>query len=248
VHGLVEISVSRRAIYIMEPFEWRRLILGEDAPWQFLFEIIFRTVVMYGMLILFFKVTGKKGIRQLSAFDFILIIGLGSAAGDPMFYDDVPLLHAVAVFATILSVYLLINKLTQRSHAADVLLEGKTSCVLENGVIHYDKLMQEGLTIMQFHSELRQQQVSHLGQVRYAYIEISGETSVFFCEDEEVKPGLPILPHLLKKDRHGISAEGHHSCIQCGHTDYFDAATVDACCPKCGCSKWVRSMDERRVS
>jgi uncharacterized membrane protein YcaP (DUF421 family) len=231
----------------MEPFEWQRILFGEEHPWHYVFEIMFRTAVMYTVLVVFFKVTGKTGIRQLSAFDLILIIGLGSAAGDPMFYDDIPLLHAVTVFATILSLYLLINRLTQRSHAADKVLEGETTCVLHDGVIDYPRLMAEGLTLMQFYSELRQEHVTHLGQVRLAYIEISGETSVFFVEDDGVKPGLPILPERLKEEQPRVEA-GHHSCVQCGYTREFEERIEEPCCPSCKCEKWVRSWTERRVA
>lgn len=232
----------------MEPFEWQRLLIGQDHPWQYVFEIMFRTAVMYAVLVVFFKITGKTGIRQLSAFDLILIIGLGSAAGDPMFYDDIPLLHAVAVFVTILGIYLGINKITQKSHAADVALEGETACVLQSGVIDYGKLMAEGLTLMQFYSELRQEKVTHLGQVRYAYIEISGETTVFYVEDEDVQPGLPILPQQLKAQRPSVNEAGHHSCAQCGYTRNFEAPEAAPVCSQCTCRKWVRSWDERRVS
>ncbi len=232
----------------MEPFDWHRLLLGEDHPWHYIFEIMFRTVVMYLVLIVFFKITGKTGIRQLSAFDFILIIGLGSAAGDPMFMDDIPLLHTVVVFATILTVYLSINKLTQHNHKADVLLEGETACVLTDGMVDHDKLMSEGLTLMQFHSELRGNQVSHLGQVRRAFIEISGETSVFFMEDEDVKPGLPIFPEVLKACMTQIEEKGHHSCVRCGHTANVAVAPTTLHCPNCEGHKWVRSWDERRVA
>lgn len=231
----------------MEPFDWQRLLIGEDHPWHYVFEIMFRTVVMYLVLIVFFKITGKTGIRQLSAFDFILIIGLGSAAGDPMFMEDIPLLHTVAVFATILAVYMGINKLTQRSHKADVLLEGETACVLTNGVIDHRRLMSEGLTLMQFYSELRNNQVSHLGQVRRAFIEISGETSVFFMEDEAVKPGLPIFPEVLKDCVKIVDEEGQHSCVRCGHTQEFRQIRA-LTCPNCGGQEWVKSWTERRVS
>ncbi len=231
----------------MEPFDWQRLFLG-DHPLNYLFEIFFRSAVMYLVLIVFFKITGKKGIRQLSAFDFILIIGLGSASGDPMFMEDIPLLHAVAVFATVLGIYLIINKVTQRSHKADVLLEGETACVLEEGVINYDELMKEGLTLMQFFSEVRQHQVSHLGQVRRAFIEISGETSVFLFEDEDVKPGLPLFPEELKKPVKQIEEPGYYSCVRCGFTEQFSAPQRLTACPKCTCPDRVKSWTETRVA
>ena len=230
----------------MEPFDWQRMLIGEDQPWYFVFEIVLRTMVMYTVMVLFFKITGKTGIRQLSAFDLILIIGLGSAAGDPMFYDDVPLLHAVTVFGTILGLYLIVNKITQRSSAADKALEGEATCVLRDGLVDYPTLMSEGLTLMQFQSELRQAQVTHLGQVRLAYIETNGETSIFFVKDEEVRPGLPILPELLNSERIHVT-EGYYSCVKCGYTEEFEKPVERPCCPRCKGEKWLASWDERRV-
>lgn len=232
----------------MDSFEWRRIFLGEDHPPHFLFEVLFRTLVMYGIMLVFFKVTGKKGIKQLSVFDLILIIGLGSAAGDPMFYDDVPLLHALVVFATILGLYLGINRLTQKSHKLDEFLEGKTSKLFDNGRIDMEKLKRDGLTTMQFFSELRQHSIAHLGQLRKVYLEFSGETSPYFCEDDAVQPGLPIYPELLEQASVSISQPGHHSCVQCGYTKHYPEAVQAPLCPYCGCVKFVASIDERRVA
>jgi uncharacterized membrane protein YcaP (DUF421 family) len=43
-----------------------------------------------------------------------VIIGLGSAAGDPMFHKDVGLLSGIIVFGIILSLYSLITHLSIR--------------------------------------------------------------------------------------------------------------------------------------
>lgn len=40
---------------------------------------------------------GSRTIGQLSTIEFLLVIALGSAVGDAMFYPDVPLIHALLV-------------------------------------------------------------------------------------------------------------------------------------------------------
>lgn len=42
----------------------------------------------------FLRLSGKRGIRQLSLFELAIILCLGSAAGDPMFTKDLPIAHA----------------------------------------------------------------------------------------------------------------------------------------------------------
>lgn len=222
-------------------------MLGEDQPPSFLLEIAFRSAVMYLILLVFFKITGKKGIKQLTVFDLILIIGLGSAAGDPMFYDDVPLLHGLTVFVVVLLLYLGINHLTQKSHKIDVVLQGKTARLIEAGVIDLKKLKSEGLTTLELYAELRLKSISQLGQVRRAYLEFTGELSVYYFEDEEVIAGLPLYPESLDKAEMVVRHKGSYSCVQCGFTRDFSEPTAACVCPNCDCTKVVQSSCEKRI-
>lgn len=44
-------------------------------------------------------------MRQMSLFEVLIILTLGSAAGDVAFYDDVPLLPVLVVFITLALLY-----------------------------------------------------------------------------------------------------------------------------------------------
>lgn len=231
----------------MEPFDWSRLLIGDDHPLTYLLEIAFRATVMYLILLVFFKITGKKGIKQLTVFDLILIIGLGSAAGDPMFMDDVPLAHALTVFVVVLALYLGINHLTQKSHKIDVLLQGKTARLIDAGVIDLKKLKSEGLTTLELYAELRLKSISQLGQVRRAYLEFTGELSVYYFEDEDVIAGLPLYPESLDEAELVVRHKGSFSCVQCGFTRDFVEPTAACVCPHCACTKVVESSCEKRI-
>jgi uncharacterized membrane protein YcaP (DUF421 family) len=83
-----------------EIFEWNRLLYN-DLPESFLLEVIFRSTIMFTVLLLTLKVAGKRGVKQLSVFETI-IIALGSAAGDPMFYEEVGIIPPITVFLVII--------------------------------------------------------------------------------------------------------------------------------------------------
>jgi uncharacterized membrane protein YcaP (DUF421 family) len=87
-----------------EIFEWPRLLMNEQ-PGMFLIEVMFRSLVMFLIVFVGFRLSGKRSIKQLSVFEMVLIVSLGSAAGDPMFYEDVGLLPAAAVFVVVISLY-----------------------------------------------------------------------------------------------------------------------------------------------
>ena len=84
--------------------DWKSLLLGSEK-WEFLFETAFRTFVMFMVILLYLRLFGKRGVKQLSVFELGVIIGLGSAAGDPMFYKEVGLLPGVLVFSIVFGLY-----------------------------------------------------------------------------------------------------------------------------------------------
>lgn len=228
-----------------EIFEWNRLLIN-DLPFVFLVEVIFRSVLMFVVVLVALRVTGKRGVKQLSIFETVIIIALGSAAGDPMFYEDVGLIPAIVVFVTIILLYRLVTWLTGKSKRFELLVEGETVCLIHEGKFSITQFKKESLAQDEFFTELRVKNVEHLGQVRNAYLETSGEVSVFFYADENVKPGLPILPELYTQKSKNIRESGTHACAFCGHVE--ELKTETAICPVCKKEEWVAAIKTLRIS
>ena len=226
-------------------FEWERLLLN-DLPASFLLEVLFRTSVMFIVILISLRFTGKRGVKQLSVFEIVLIIALGSAAGDPMFYEDVGILPAICVFIVVISFYRLVTWLTSKSKKFEELLEGRTELLIEEGAFAVAKFKKEDIAQDEFFSELRLQSIEHLGQVKYAFLEPSGSISVFFFPDDEVKHGLPLLPSLFKLQTRTITKEGFYSCAHCAFTQRLLSGT--AICPVCRKEKWVEAIKTRRIT
>src|SRR5690606_18153319 len=124
--------------------------------------------------------SGRRGIRQLSVFELVVILTLGSAAGDVVYYEDSPVLPAVAVFATILLLYRATTYAMQRSRRFNDWVEGKPVTLIRDGLYEVDSFQRLNITDDEFFMELRQQSVEHLGQVRLAILEVDGNISLFF--------------------------------------------------------------------
>ncbi|MBX0292953.1 DUF421 domain-containing protein [Hymenobacter sp. HSC-4F20] len=230
----------------IQPFDWKRLLISDTAPPLFLLEIAFRCVVTYLLVLGALRVTGRRGVRQLSIFELSIILALGSAAGDAMFYDDVPMLHVTVVFVVVSVLYLLFNWLTEHYPRFSDWLEGAPILLIENGEVKFDVLKNQNLTQKELFGELRQHQVEHLGQVRRAYMEATGNVSIYFFEDADVRPGLPIWPERLKQLEHRVDEAGPHACTCCGHVQQLPRGGV-ARCPVCHEDAWVPACTDRRV-
>lgn len=226
-------------------FEWSR-VLWNDLPEIFLVEVIFRSIVMFIVLLLTLKIAGKRGVKQLSVFETVIIIALGSAAGDPMLYDNVGILPAITVFVVIILMYRLITWMAAKSKKFETFIEGKTACFINEGRFSIKNFKKESLAQDEFFSELRLKSIEHLGQIENAYIETSGEISTFYYADDQVKYGLPILPHLFDKKNKIIPKEGYFSCTFCGFTEIKTAGT--AVCEHCERDEWVESIKSIRIT
>ncbi|HEX8332725.1 MAG TPA: YetF domain-containing protein [Segetibacter sp.] len=226
-------------------FDFKQFLLGNE-DWSFLPETVLRTLIMFLVIVTSLRLLGKRGVKQLSVFELVVIIGLGSAAGDPMFYKDVGILPALIVFTMVVGLYTLITHLIGRNKKFEKLIEGKSVCLIKDGVFSIDNFKKEILGEDEFFAELRMQGVSQLGQIEEAIEESSGNISIFYYADVDVKYGLPIMPNSLKDSRKKITEAEFYSCIFCGYTEKLKPVSSYTC-PECKKNEWVKSSNKKRI-
>lgn len=235
----------RLLLYIILQFEWKSFLFGEE-DWTFIFNIAVRTFVMFLVIVISLRLLGKRGIKQLSVFELGVIIGLGSAAGDPMFYRDVGIVACLVVFIVVVLLYHLLKYLADKNEKLGDLIEGTPVTIIDNGRIAYKILESETVSKAELFTQLRLRNVTHLGQIREAILEPNSEISVYFLPDDDVQAGLPILPRLF--DQHSKKvADGDYACIRCGLVRTMNQQQAHAC-EACTNSLWVKSISERRFT
>jgi uncharacterized membrane protein YcaP (DUF421 family) len=136
--------------------------------------------------------------------------------------------------------------LMAKSSRLESLVEGSCAYLIKDGEFNIDDFEKENFATDEFFSELRQQSISHLGQVDQAILETSGNLSIYFYEDKDVKPGLPILPELFDKCFKEIGQKGLYACTFCGNVEELHP-TAESHCPKCSHKTWVNAIDTCRV-
>lgn len=234
------------ALQIVLKFDWENFLLGEQ-DWSFLFMVGIRTFIMFIVILVGLKMLGKRGVSQLSVFELGVIVGLGSAAGDPMFYKEVGVLSCILVIAVVVLLYHLLKYLTGKIDRLDEWVEGDPIDLICEGELLIKRVNKEPLTKEELFSQLRSNNISHLGQIKQAILESTGQISIFYFKDNEVKPGLPILPQLCKKPFTRISEADCYSCTHCSHTLLIEPTEKEEC-PVCNHCCWVKALDEKRIS
>jgi len=199
--------------------DWHSFLYGEEVP-EFLFEVVIRTLTMFISLIICLRIMGRRAFMQ-GLFEVTLIIALGSATGDAMFYSKVGLLPTLLVLVIIVLIYRVINFLMSKSNYFEKIMEGKVFRIVYEGAFEYEALKKHKITNNEIFSDLRTHNVTHLGQIERAYIEPSGKISLFFYKENEIKFGLPIFPEMIEQKSSKIVEKGKYSCLRCGYTKNY---------------------------
>lgn len=158
-------------------FDLHRIILG-DLPAAFYLEILLRTAVLFLFTLVLIRSMGKRSLGQLSIFDFVIIIALGSAVGDPMFYEDVPLLYGMAVVAVVVGLERVLALLTSRQARLELLVDSSPTILVRDGVVDYKALRHELMSVSELFQALRVDGVEQLDDVDLAVLEPSGRISI----------------------------------------------------------------------
>ena len=143
---------------------WTDILFGKEN-FLFLIEIALRTLIMFLLLFAGLRIMGKRAVKQLSIFELLIIIALGSAAGDPMIYKEVGIVYALVVFFIVFLSYWLITKLIERSEKVEKILEGRPYQIIHEGKASKESLKHKELAMDEFFSVLRNQHIFHLVSV-----------------------------------------------------------------------------------
>lgn len=230
----------------IQALDWARLFIGDEPP-LFLLEIAFRTIVIYVYTLGLLRWLGSRAIGQLSTVEFLLVIALGSAVGDSMFYPDVPLLHALMVITVVVAVNRALDLLIKHSETAEKVIDGTPTEAIRDGVIVKDFALGGPLSQGELFQQLRENGVGHLGQVAHAYIETDGVLTVFRAADERI--GLPIVPPWElepPKELDRRSSGGRAACRRCGWLE--EESRMRNLCPNCDHDIWVEAHVPRRIA
>jgi len=180
-------------------FDWDRLLLGE-APRLYLLEIGFKVLVIFAILMLVMRLMGKRGQQDLSPMQQMLLIALGSAAGDALLYPSVPLAYAALILIGVTLVTMVLELLAEKSKLLRDYMESRPRVLVRDGVVDFDALKKERTTRRELYAELRMKGARSLSQVHCAVLEVTGDISVFL--DDRHPADEDLLDYVLDPDHH----------------------------------------------
>lgn len=154
-------------------------------------EILYRTVVLYIVLLVIFRMMGKREVGELSIIDLVIFILIAEVAASAIEDRDSELWEAFLPMFLLMVIQIASSIISLKSKKARDLTEGDPTIIVRNGEILETEMRSQRYNLDDLFQQMREQQVGGVSEIAYAFLEPSGSLSVF--PKNGPKPVLPLI-------------------------------------------------------
>lgn len=145
-------------------------------------DIVIRSTIVFVVIAVVIRVSGKRQIAQLTAFDLILLVTMGDLIGQTILQEDYSLTAGVLAVVTFAVLSILVGWVAFFVPRTRKVLEGQPTVVIRDGVVDKDVARHEMLPHAELLEAAREAGIRDLGDVELAIMEVDGSFS-FFTRD-----------------------------------------------------------------
>jgi len=149
-----------------------------SGGWEPLLRIIVVGTLAYFSLVLLIRVNTKRALAQLSAFDFVITVALGSAYGRILTATEVGLVDAVVAFALLAALQYLLAAAQTRWPRFSQMVKSPPSLVYYQGAFIREALRREKLSEAEVESAVRAAGMGSFDGVEAVVMESGGNFAV----------------------------------------------------------------------
>ena len=150
-------------------------------------SVVMRTAIIAVLVFLIIKWLGGKGIGQLSPFGLLIVVGLGSAIGDPMVYNEISIPQAMVAVIIVVIFFKVIDYLTLKSKRFKDSIEPKPIFLVNHGEINKNGLKKAKMDMEEFEIEMRLAGIETVGEIKFSRLEPNGKVSFILRGNEKNK-------------------------------------------------------------
>ena len=142
-------------------------------------EQVLRAGAVYLLLLAVFRLSGKRTLAQLTAFDFVLLLVIGEATQQAMLGTNDSITGFVLTVVTLIALQRITDSASYRSERMDRLINDMAVVLVEDGVFHEAAMRAYRVTPDELLEQARRTQaVERLDQIKYAVLERTGSISI----------------------------------------------------------------------
>lgn len=145
-------------------------------------RIAVMSVCAYMALIFLLRMSGKRALGQMNAFDFVVTVAIGSTLSSIIINKDVTLAEGVSALGMLILLQYILTRLSLQFPALEKLVKARPSPLVEHGEMLKSNMHKERVTSDEIYSALRQGHIDNFEQVKSITLEANGQMTVVYKE------------------------------------------------------------------
>lgn len=142
-------------------------------------DALFRATAIYIVLLLFFRLAGRRSLAQMTSFDFVLLLIIGEATQQALLGDDFSVTNALLVIATLIMLDIGFGVLKRSFPRLAKTAEGTPMIIVEYGKPLESRMRRARVDVDDVLQSAREGYgLERLDQIKFAVLEISGGISI----------------------------------------------------------------------
>ncbi|WP_019947754.1 DUF421 domain-containing protein [Hymenobacter aerophilus] len=144
------------------------------SGWESIFRLLIIGVLAYVGLVLMLRISGKRTLSKMNAFDLIVTVALGSTLASTILNKSVPLVDGLLGLALLIGLQFVITWLSVRFKAVDKLVKAEPSLLVYQGKLLPDAMRRQRITEGEIMAALREKGVDSLDKAAAVVLENDG--------------------------------------------------------------------------
>lgn len=155
-------------------------LLQLSAPW---WHFVLRAVVVYALVMVLVRLSGKRAVGQFTPFDLVLLILIGNAVQNGLNGSDNSLVGAALLATCLIGLNYAVAFVVARSPRVRAVVEGEPVVLARDGKVFRDVLRRELVSSADFHEAMREAGCNEVERVRLAMLETNGRISILLADE-----------------------------------------------------------------
>ncbi|MCU1299694.1 MAG: hypothetical protein JWO91_3972 [Acidobacteriaceae bacterium] len=151
-----------------------------------LLEIALRTAVIYLVVLLGIRLSGKREVGQMTPFDLALLLLISNSVQNAMTGPDTSLLGGMVAAATLLILNYFIAEVSGGNRRFRKMIQGQPSLLVHDGQIITPHMVKEHVSMDELERALREHGIASHHDVALAVLEVDG--SISCLKYDEINP------------------------------------------------------------
>jgi uncharacterized membrane protein YcaP (DUF421 family) len=152
-----------------------------------LVQIVLRTGVIYLLVLMGVRLSGKREVGQMTPFDLTLLLLLSNSVQNAMTGPDTSLAGGAVAACTLLSLNYLVAEVSGTNRRFRRLIQGQPTLLIHDGKTIESHMAREHVSVDELQRALREHGINSIGQTALAVLEVDG--SISCLKYEEIQQG-----------------------------------------------------------